>query len=79
VPHAGSLKLKIGCPPTRRTVTTPYISHFEAQILARSRDIPSDMAQHQFLVCEIDILSRFDQADVEIRSTLDILDILALR
>ena len=51
----------------------PHISHFEAQILARSRDILSDMAQHQLLVCEIDILSRFDQADVEIRSTLDIL------
>jgi hypothetical protein len=51
----------------------PHILHFEAQILARSRDILSDMAQHQFLACEIDILPRFDQADVEIRSTLEIL------
>jgi hypothetical protein len=63
----------MGCPPTRRTVTIRHILHFETWILARCRDLPSDIAQHQYLVGEIDILSRADRAQVEIRSTLDIL------
>jgi hypothetical protein len=48
-----------------------HISHFETCTLARCRDFPSDIAQHQYLVSEIDILSKFDRAEVEIRSTLD--------
>ena len=48
-----------------------HILHFETWILARCRDFPSDIAQHQYLVSEIDILSKFDRAEVEIRSTLD--------
>jgi hypothetical protein len=49
------------------------ILHFNTWILAKCRDLPSDIAQHQYLVSEIDILSKFDRAEVEIRSTLDIL------
>jgi hypothetical protein len=60
-------------PLTPAQATGGCLRAHNLDILARCRDLPSDIAQHQYFVGEIDTLSQVDRAEVEIRSTLDIL------